>query len=421
MQNETKVQTEQSLSNPTLDAAFRPIDSTEGALTVPQESALTNLSGANAPLVVQLPETQYESEEDLTKEELARVEQQVRQVRQLDTTTVASFGMETQKKFNRQLDALLDGIKTNQAGEAGELVVALRHQFDSMKLGDVKRELEGKGAASIPVIGRFFSAVRRFLAMRQDILKHLKAIEDKANMQLGKLQANSRKLDQLVEVTLVNQRDLKVTQIAGQRLLKMARQEHERMRLEAVRTGDITKLTQLHDFGERVTAFETRLLRMRVALGDSENAVPETRMVQQAGNIASNNIIDTILYDMPGIKSAILRFSSLNDIRKSLRDAEAGRQLGRDIRELNANTLGTVYAAAKATQGDGLRDVESLARATDKMLETMNAALTQDEDNRRKREEAHQKLSQVRVKLVEGLKQHADRVGDTSLLPGSNS
>jgi uncharacterized protein YaaN involved in tellurite resistance len=426
MQTQTNEQTGLN-TQPTLDASFRPTE--ENALTVPAQTSLatapqTSLSAipsdAQNPLVTQMGNGDYEPETNLTQQDLARIDQIVRQVRTLDTATTMSFGMEPQTKFNRQLDDLLAGMTMQQAGMAGELVLRLRQEFQSMKLPDVKKELEGKGVGNIPVIGSFFSALRHFIAMRQSVLSNLEKIEGSARGLLAKLEANNRKLDQLIEATLQNQRELRLWQIAGQRILKMARVEHESMRQEAIRTGERERFSRLRNFGERITAFETRLLRMRIALGDSENAVPQTEMVQEAAKIEAMNIVNAILYDLPGIKGTIIRLGALNNINKAAEGSAAAADLSRQIREIGAQAMQETYVKAKASQGRGLEDVVSLAAATDKLLETMAMGLRLDEENRMKREQAHQELTRVREKLTDGLRQHAEQVQNTSLLSQSN-
>ena len=54
-------------------------------------------------------------------------------------------------------------------------------------------------------------------------------------------------------------------------------------------------------------------------------------------------------------------------------------------------------------------DVDTLSRVTDKMLATIDKGLQIDRDNRAKREAAVQQLGEVRERLMDGLRNHAEQ------------
>ena len=55
-------------------------------------------------------------------------------------------------------------------------------------------------------------------------------------------------------------------------------------------------------------------------------------------------------------------------------------------------------------------DVQVLTEVTDKMLATLDRGLQIDRDNRAKRAQAVEQLGDVRQRLLEGLRAHADNV-----------
>ncbi len=328
-----------------------------------------------------------------------------------DSTSLAIFGAAPQRKLSGFLDQLLAGTGTNEIGVAGDLVTELATSLKRLDLPGMKREAEGAGAglSRLPVIGRYFSALRRFRAMRQGVLTHLTEIERKAEVHLGKLKATNAGLDRLVDATEDNLREIEVYIAGGQQAALRMRAEHAALR-EQVRTSrDAVQMAKLRDMSEQINAFETRLVRMQVAFTRGILAIPQIRTAQQAGRIEIQNTLDTVLFDLPDFKSALVRVAALERIGRASDATAARRKITRELQEIGIDALDSAYTKAKTSQGDMADDVASLAQVSDRMIGIINRGLEMDRANRGKREEAVRQIGDVRAKLLESLRDHADR------------
>jgi len=284
----------------------------------------------------------------------------------------------------------------------------------------MKQETDGQDWVAstfgkLPVIGKWFSALRYFQLTHQEITKHLTEIENKAQREMGKLAATNAKLDQLAEHTLENLKDLELYLAAGQSVLMRARADFNNRKNEILQSNDPIALTQLRDAAEQINAFEARLLRMHIAFTDALTAIPQIRVSQEAARIEGRNIMDTILFDLPRLKSAIIRVASLNQIISASKANEARRQLAREIGTIGAEALDEAYTRAKQSQGNGIEDVAVLAATADKLLETIAKGVQIDEDNRQKRQIAERQLGDIKGKLLEGLRANAREVVNRSV------
>jgi uncharacterized protein YaaN involved in tellurite resistance len=314
----------------------------------------------------------------------------------------------------------MQGIRTSEVGVAGELTLELARSIKSMKLEKMKREAGGrdwkaKTFGRVPLIGRWTSAMRNFQLTHQQITRHFSAIEDKARREMGTLQATNSKLDRLAEKTLENLNELEVQLAAGQSVLMRARTEFARRRAALETVQDAIALTALRDEAEQINAFETRLLRMHIAFMDALTSLPQIRVNQEAARIEMRNIIDTVLFDLPRLKSAILRVASLSRIMEASQTNEARRELTRKIGTIGAEALDAAYTRAKESQGAGAEDVAALAETADKLLETIAKGVTLDEINRQKREAAHRQLGELKTKLLAGLSEGAKKLAEHSI------
>ena len=328
-----------------------------------------------------------------------------------DSTSLATFGATPQRKLSGFLDQLLAGTRANEIGVAGDLVVELATSLKRLDLPSMKREAEGAGPflSRLPVVGKYFSVLRRFRAMQQGVLTHLTEIERKAELHLGKLKATNAGLDRLVDATEDNLRDIETYIAGGQQAALRMRAEHAALREEVRNSRDPVRMAKLRDMSEQINAFETRLVRMQVAFTRGILAIPQIRTAQQAGRIEIQNTLDTVLFDLPDFKSALVRVAALERIGRASDATAARRKITRELQEIGIDALDSAYTKAKASQGDMADDVASLAQVSDRMIGIINRGLEMDRANRGKRDEAVRQIGDVRAKLLDSLRDHADR------------
>ena len=255
-----------------------------------------------------------------------------------DSNAIATFGSGPQRKLSGFLDQLLAGTRAEEVGLAGELVTELATDIKALDLPAVKREVDGQAPvlARLPVVGKYYSALRRFRAMQKTVVEHLATIEQKAETHLGKLKASNAGLDRLLDATEDNLRELEAW-------------------------------------------------------------------------IEIQNTLDTILFDLPDLKSAIVRVAALHQISRAGDATAARRKIGQELQQIGIDALDQAYTKAKQTQGDMGADVELLSRMGDKILATLDKGLEIDRENRVKREQAVQQLGEVRLRLMDGLRGQAEQ------------
>jgi uncharacterized protein YaaN involved in tellurite resistance len=367
-----------------------------------------------------LPELSYlmtpEQQTDLSKyspQQMARVEQIAASISFTDTNTLLSFGAEPQRKLNEYLDQLLEGIRTSDVGAAGDLTIELATTIKAINLKKMKNEVEGKDWAAstfgkLPVVGKWCSALRYFQLSHKQITSHLTAIEERAEKDKAKLGAMNAKLDRMVEASIENMKELEYYLAAGQILIKRARAEFEQHRQAAAQSRDVVQIARLRDYAEQINAFETRVVRMHLAYAESMIAVPQIRTSQTAARIEISNIMDTILFDLPHLKRAIVQVASLEQTRRASKANEARRELTRQISGLGADELQQAFLEAKASQGGSEKDVAMLAQVADKLLQTIELGQRLDVENAKKREQAVNEVAAIKQKFVAGLLKSGD-------------
>jgi uncharacterized protein YaaN involved in tellurite resistance len=350
----------------------------------------------------------------LSPAQMERVNQIASSVSFADTNSLMSFGSDAQRELSQHLDQLLAGMRTSEAGRAGEITIALATTIKDLNLSKVKKEVAGEATFSemfgkLPVIGPWFSALRALHLNRKKISDHLATIEQKAQAQLATLNANNDKLDRMVDSSIDHIHNMELYMAAGQIVIKRARVEFEQKRAEVEKSRDLVEIAKLRDFGEQINAFETRVVRINLAHSQSMVSVPEIRASQTAALIEMNNVMDSILFDLPNLKRAILNVAALAETAKAAKATEARRQLSRELSTIGSDELQSAYLKAKESQGGFEADIAALSQSADKLLQTIELGRRLDITNAGRREKAISDLSSLNHKFTEGLLKSGDQ------------
>lgn len=346
-----------------------------------------------------------------------RVQQIVEAVPKLDQHAVLSFGADVQMRANSALDQLIDSVRTYEAGSSGAMIAEFATGLKMINIPGLKREAEGLGSfvkntiAKIPFVGSFFlergSAFQRLRANHTKIHEFFEKIETKARTEMATLVAVDNRMEGLIQQNLDSLRELAVYVGAGQVIIDREKARFAEARAAALSRKDPVQLTAVRDLAETINAFERRLLRVNVAMQDAMAAIPQTRLTQSAGRIEHQNILDTLLFDIPRVKSAILRLSSLKAITDASNASEARRKLAQSLTQSGVEALDVAYTRAKKSQNGALAEIVALGSVADKILGIDAKGAQIDQMNGRERKQALELLAQVRENFVKGLADNA--------------
>jgi uncharacterized protein YaaN involved in tellurite resistance len=261
----------------------------------------------------------------------------------------------------------------------------------------------------LPMVGRYVSAFTRFRADYRMVVDQFSDIEKRGRIEMGRLAAMDSRLDKLVAENLRSLRELEVQVAAGQIVLDRERARFARERRDALASRDSAALAMVRDFGEQINGFETRLLRLSVAMGDAMLSVPQTRTAQTAGRIEYRNILDTLLFDLPRLKSAILRIAALKGITDASKASDARRRLAQQMNAAGIEALETAYLRAKESEGGSLGDVAALGEIADRIVGMIDKGAAIDARNRAERAQAQLALEGTKQRYVDGLAAAGER------------
>ncbi len=354
-------------------------------------------------LAMRLAPTDLVDSSSFTQEQKQQVAEVAATVNLDDSSTAMLFGISAQKTLNDCLDTLLEKVRTEDAGAGGDLAIDLADGVEMMKIDAMRREMTGFTLAKLPIIGPLFSQIRAFNQRKARFLVHIDTIVDKADKRRHSLIEDGVRLDILLKETEGHIVSLGLYIAGGEEGLIRCREEFSRRKAELEARPDALAAAKLHDFASQINAFEARLVRMKMAYTEALIAIPQIRVTQEAGRIEIQNIMDTLLFDLPRLKHAVVRVAALQNIKTARSEDEQRRAASRKIAELGADLLHEAYTESKKSQGNVEDDIQALANVANKLVTTVRAGIEIDKENQEKRRKAGEHLLEAKKTLVEAL------------------
>ncbi len=374
------------------------------------EQNIKDQEASTLPMLVEaLTHDQLVDTSSFTPEQNQRVDEIAQVVDFQDTNTVLMFAAAPQKKMSEFMDVLLEDVRAEDVGVAGDLAVELSNGIDSLELQKLKNQIEGKGfLGAIPVIGpwlqRTMGAAKYFYSRKEKVLEQIERVALKAEDRKRDLMQNNVRLDTLVQNVEDHINELEVWIAGGEKALLRGRDEFEEKKRN-IDPHDSLEATKLLDFSNQINAFETRLLRLKAFYTESIISIPQVRATQQASKIEIQNIFDSMLFDLPRFKNALIRVDALMKTHKAQMENRQRHEAAEKIAQVGADMLDQVYTAAKQSQGDITSEVDGLVEVSNKLLDTLRKGMEIDKKNAKKRAEASEKLAHAKHVLTETMKE----------------
>lgn len=348
--------------------------------------------------------------ERLTPEQQKEADRLALEVDFTDPRTMMTFGVRPQEAYKDTMLALMKDVKVGDIGVSGDLSIALAKGMDILQIERLHKEVAVPGSwqymvSRIPLIGRLFSVVYVFAQRQRMFTDMVHEIERQAKTDQRTIIEHNLRLKQHLDACDRNYQDLGVQIWAGAIALERAKVQYETMRQEALATGEALQLSRVHQFHEALIAFDTRLLRMKVAYVRAPLTGQKILAAMQAGRIEFQNLMDSILFDMTALIEAASQVAALYATSRA-QDRRARReQVAERINAIGGELLESALTKAKEAQGQGVEEVKRLKAQADQFINLVRKVNDIDARNKELRREAEGMLVDVQRDFTEALKE----------------
>ncbi|MER2054076.1 MAG: toxic anion resistance protein [Clostridia bacterium] len=383
-----------SESNPMLQLSLAPSAPVPEAAAPTESIQQTAAPAAEAPAEVapKLDESQ------LTDAERKAIDDFIQKVDVTNPDHVLLFGADAQKKIADFSQSALDAVKTQDAGEVGNMLVNLVSELKGFQ----KDTEEPKGLAKLFAKGE--DKITRMKARYSKVSANVDNIAGSLENYQTQLLKDIAMFDRLYDQNNDYFHQLTLYIIAGEKKLQQVREtELKALQEKAAQTGDAMDAQRANDLAAQCDRFEKKLYDLKLTRQVAIQMAPQIRLLQNNDSLLVERIQSTLSNTLPLWKSQMVLALGLHHSQQALQAQTAVTDMTNELLRKNAEALkiGTIQTAKEAERG--IIDIETLAQTNQDLIDTINEVMTIQSEGRAKRMEAEKQLYNMEAELKKKL------------------
>ncbi len=317
-----------------------------------------------------------------------------------DRNSILFFGSSAQEDMSTISESMLEGVKNKDLGNASkslnEVVVAIKG-FDIDELNPNKKP---------SFMDRLFGKakpVAQFLSKYDDVRAQINEITDKLEDHKTQLLTDIISLDKLYDANLDYFHKLELYIKAGEeKLLQLNESVLPAMATKAEENPDKILLAQeLRDMRGARDDLDRRVHDLRLTRQVSMQSLPSIRLIQENDKALITKINSTLINTVPLWKNQLAQAVTIFRMSDSAETVKKATDLTNELLEANAENLRQGNAEVRKQIERGIFDVDSVRKANDTLIATINDSLQIAEEGRTARNKAVIELKEMETELHE--------------------
>lgn len=353
---------------------------------------------------VEIPEQKditehYIESMNLSEEEQKMVEDFAEKIDLNDSAIVLQYGSAAQKRIADFSDNALEGVRTKDLGEVGNMITDL-----VAELKGFNAEPEKKGFFSIfKKAGSEIAKLKvKYNKAEVNVDRITGVLEDHQNQLLTDIVM----LDKMYQNNLVYFKELTMYIMAGKKKLE---QERATTLVEMQKKAEESGLTEdaqaANDFASLCDRFEKKLHDLELTRTISIQLAPQIRLIQNGDTLMAEKIQSTINNTIPLWKNQMVLALGLAHSQAAVEAQREVSNLTNELLKKNAEALKTGSVEIAKESERSIVDIETVRHTNEKLITTLDEVLRIQDEGRAKRLEAENEMvkieNELRNKLLE--------------------
>lgn len=340
----------------------------------------------------------YAQADDTNKSKLENI---IAEIDMNDRSSIMFFGTKTQEQMTAISEKMLTGVKNKDIGTAGKsltnMVTAIKgFDIDSLNPNDEPSWWEKLIGKAKPVV--------EFLNQYEEVRKQIDTITDEMEGHKTQLLTDVVTLDKLYEANLEFFHNLEAYIAAGEE--KLHRLETNEIpalvaKVEA-NTADMILAQNLRDLRSSRDDLERRVHDLRLTRQVAMQSLPSIRLVQENDKTLINKINSTLINTVPLWKNQLAQAVTIFRMSDAAEVVKKASDLTNELLEKNAETLRMGNAETRKQMERGVFDIESVKKANQSLIDTINDSLRIADEGKAMRAKAEEE-----IKVMESELRHA--------------
>ena len=333
-------------------------------------------------------------------EEEEKLRQAMEEIDFKDRSSVITFGSKAQEKLDEISNRMIDGVKNKDTGAAGEVLnkmVAAIRGFDIDELDPNKKlswweKLLGKT-----------QPLALFIQKYEEVRDQLDLIANDLEKHKAQLTADVVALDKLYEANLDYFRQLEIYIEAGERKLKELEEKIIPEYEKAAESGEMMAVQELREIRGFRDDLERRVHDLRLSRQVAMQALPSIRLIQENDKSLINKITSTLVNTVPLWRNQLAQTVTIFRSHEAAGAIKEAADLTNELLERNAEGLREANAEVRHQMERGIFDIESIKKANQTLIATLNDSMQIAEEGKKARQAALVELQKSEQALKEAL------------------
>ena len=332
-------------------------------------------------------------EEDLSPEDMAKVQQFMSQIDIKNSQLVLQYGAAAQKNVADFSEGALASVKTKDMGEIGSMLTGVVTELKGFSVEEQK--------------GGFLGLFKK----GSNQLTSLKAKYDKAEVNVNKISKameghqqvllkDVAMLDKMYEENLDYFKQLSLYIIAGKKKLDEAKSvELPRLLAKAEESGLQEDSQEARDYASMIERFEKKIYDLELTRNISMQMAPQIRLIQSNDTVMAEKIQSTLVNTIPLWKSQMVIAIGLDHSQDAAKAQREVTDMTNELLKKNAEALKIASVESAKESERGIVDIETLTTTNRMLIETFDEVMRIQADGRAKRQAAETELVRIETEM----------------------
>ena len=356
---------------------------------------------ASAPAVQAAASTSVPAakQEELKKEivfspeELAQIEAFSKQIDLSNSSAILNYGVGAQRKLSSFAEKALEGVRTKDMGEAGNMITKLNAELRNLDFDDNDKGLKAifkKGANRLATLKAKYSKIETNInEITTELEKHeIMLLKDIAM------------LDQMYEANLAYFKELSMYIEAGKKKLDETRNtELVSLQNKAKETGLAEDVQAATDLAGMCDRFEKKITDLQITRTIALQTAPQIRTVQGSNTQMAEKIQSTIVNVIPLWKNQMVIAIGVEHSKQAAKAQREVSDMTNELLRKNADALKMATIETAKESERSIVDMETIKHTNEQLITTMDEVLRIQAEGKERRRAAEQELSQIEHEL----------------------
>jgi uncharacterized protein YaaN involved in tellurite resistance len=319
------------------------------------------------------------------------IERLATQIDIADPGSVLRFGAEAQSRATAAADAMLEGARNREAGEAGATLSSLLGTLRGFDMSG----LAAKRGLFARLFNRAGAEAARVLQRYETIKGQVEEVGDRLDTHRTRLLEDVEKLERLYGATLEWFHALGDHIAAGDMVLKRVDGEAIPALTREVEGGDSVAAQRLRDLRSARDELERRVHDLRLTRQVAMQALPSIRLIQENDKALASKIQSVIANTVPLWRQQLAQALAIQNMREAGRTLKQATDLTNELLTANAERLRQGNLEARTQLERGVFDIDAVKKANASLVATIEDSLRIAQDAQAQRASATKELEKA--------------------------